>query len=154
MIVPIDYANAARAAAWEQQLPELLTRWSASEYSMHRASCLHFARDVIVTLCGGEPLDALAVTLAEVTSPLGAARLLHRYGTADAIITAVLGAPIAPLHARRGDLAAVPVEGALAGHGDWSIGVVDGTLIHLTAHDGGLAVLPLTDARHCWRVGE
>lgn len=149
----MNYSEAARRADWEQQLPAVLADWHGSEYSMHERSCLHFARAVIVGLVGGEPLDALGVTLREVSTPLGAARLLHRYGTADAIITAVLGAPIAVLHARRGDLAAVALEDAEPGHGDWSIGVVDGALIHLTAHDRGLTVRPLTDARHAWRVG-
>lgn len=147
------YAEAQRLPGWEEALPALFAAWQNSQYAMHATSCLHFARAAIVAVCGGEPLEALGVTLDDVTTPLGAARLLHKHGDAVAIITAVLGEPIAPLHARRGDLAAVRVDEAEAGHGDWSIGVVDGVLIHLTAHDHGLTVRQLTEARHCWRVG-
>ena len=146
-------ATAPRLPGWEDALPALLARWQASTYAMHSSSCLHFAREIIIALIGGEPLESLGVRLAEVTTPLGAARLLHRYGDAAAIITAVLGDPLPPLLARRGDLAAVFEPDAEAGRGDYSIGVVDGALIHLTAHDHGLTVRPLSEARHVWRVG-
>lgn len=148
-----EAATPERLPGWEDALQAVLTRWQASTYAMHSSSCLHFAREIIISLIGGEPLDALGVRLADVTTPLGAARLLHRYGDAAAIITAVLGDPLPPLLARRGDLAAVLEPDAEAGRGDWSIGVVDGVLIHLTAHDHGLTVRPLQEARHVWRVG-
>ncbi len=153
MSTPMDYSTAPRLTGWEEALPAILTEWQASEYAMHRTSCLHFAREIIMAVCGGEPLDLLNTTLPEVTTAIGAARLLHHYGDAVAIITAVCGSPVPPLLARRGDLAAVLADDAGDGHGDWSIGVVDGALIHLTAHDHGLTSRPISEARHAWRVG-
>lgn len=150
---PMPHELPPRLPGWEDALQAVLLRWQDSTYQMHRTSCLHFAREIIISVLGGEPLDALGVRLADVTTPLGAARLLHRFGDAAAVITAVLGAPVPPLLARRGDLAAVFETEAEAGHGDYSIGVVDGVLIHLTAHDHGLTVRPLPEARHVWRVG-
>jgi len=149
----IAYSQTPRLPEWEAALQTTMQRWQASEYQMHRTSCLHFAREIIMASIGGEPLDALGVSVADVTTPIGAARLLHKFGDAAAIITAVLGDPVPPLLARRGDLAAVFEDDAEASRGDWSIGVVEGSLIYLTAHDYGLTVRPLTDARHAWRVG-
>lgn len=147
-----DLATLPRLPGWESAVADLLDRWQSSVYEVHRSSCLHFAREAISAVLGIEPLERIGVTLAEVTTPLGAARLLHRYaGDAAAVITAVCGEPVPPLLARRGDLAAVPLDDD--GHGGWSIGVVDGSQVLLTAHDAGLASRPLSHARHAWRVG-
>lgn len=149
-----DIAAAPRQPDWEAALAALALRWQHSAYEAHRTSCLHFARDAILAITGIEPLARLGLTIDDVTTPIGAARLLHRFGgDAAAIITAVCGAPVPPLLARRGDLAAVPVEADAAAHGGWSIGLVDGGRILLTAHDAGLTTRPVTEAHHAWRVG-
>lgn len=133
---------------WELRLPAVIEAWSTNQYDFGTANCLLFARDAIVAVQGGEPLDALGVTLAEVHSHRGAARLLAKYGSAESIMTAVLGDPVARLQARRGDLASVTTE-----HGDVSIGVVDGDVVHLICHDFGMTSRPLAEAQLTWRVG-
>jgi hypothetical protein len=138
----------SRHSEWELRLPGVIETWAANQYDFGTANCLLFARDVIMAVQGGEPLEALGVTLADVHSHRGAARLLAKYGSAEAIITAVLGDPVARLQARRGDLASVATE-----HGEVSIGVVDGDVVHLICHDFGMTTRPLADAQLTWQVG-
>lgn len=136
-----------RLPGWEERIAAVVEGWSTRGYDFATANCLLFARDIIIAVRGGEPLDALGVTIDEVRTPFGAARLLAKYKTPDAIITAVLGSPVATLSARRGDLAAVP------GVNDTSIGLVDGGVLQLLSHDGGITWRPLRDATHVWSVG-
>ncbi len=144
-----------RAQGWEERMAAVIAEWRDNRYDFARASCLHFARAVIMAVRGpaadglppDEPLDCLGVTLDEVTMPIGAARLLARHDhDPAAIITAVLGAPVPVLTAGRGDLAAVDGVDGL------SIGVVDGELIHVVCHDEGMTYRLLSDARCAWSV--
>jgi len=144
-----------RAEGWELRMAEALQPWRSNLYDFARASCLHFAREMIMAVRGpaepgqppAEPLEALGVTLEDVTQPIGAARLLARFEHSPiAIITAVLGPPVPRLTARRGDLAAVPGEDGP------SIGLVDGDTIHVVCHDQGMTFRPLADAICVWSV--
>ncbi len=152
-----------REPGWELRLASVLEGWRGNVYDLATANCLLFARDVIMAVRGrpaadqpvADPLWQLGTTLEAVTTPMGAARLLaqHQHDPA-AIINAVLGAPVPVLTAGRGDLAAVAAasaDGKPIGEGV-SIGVVDGSLIHVICHDFGMTYRPLGDALAAWGV--
>ena len=83
--------------------------------------CGRFAAGAVQAQTGRNPLGKL-----HWTTPRGAARMLRRHGGIEGLVTALLGPPIAPSQAQRGDIAGLP-EGnfgllLMVVEGAWLIG--------------------------------
>lgn len=89
-----DYGALARYLAERQAAP--------FAFGDAANDCISHAAGAIVAQIGGDPLKDLSWS-----TELGAARVIKKLGGIDAAISARLR-PIAPAHAHRGDIGAVP----------------------------------------------
>lgn len=122
----------------------------AFEYFAH--DCAHLAADWVLAKTGADPMAPLRVT----GEPLAARRLLTamRYVRAQggfrAAGDALLGAHVAGLAARRGDVALVATgrRGRVSG---WAFGICTGRNVVAPGLDG-LTYLPISAAEAAWHV--
>ncbi len=121
-------------------LETILTTWRKRPFQWGTYDCAHFALDILTAV---SKRDWHTVELPLYHNAFTAKRQLKRMGFAalHECVTALLGAPIQPTFAQRGDL--VLLSSAL--------GVCTGAHIAATGEQG-LVFCPLSAATHCWRV--
>jgi len=131
---------------WPERLAAVVRAAAARPFEWGRQDCALFACDCIAAMTGADPAAAFR---GRYRTARGAARALRRIAGVDdlgALATKVLGAPVAPAFARRGDIAEVPL---LDGPG---FGVVLGREVAVVGVEGLLRVSMQTATR-AWRVG-
>lgn len=132
---------------WPSRLHTFLEAARGRPFSWGRWDCCILAADAVQVLTGTDPL---APFRGRYRSARGAARLLKPLGGLAGGCTALLGTPIAPLLAQRGDI--VLIEDGPGGR--LACGVVDLTGRAVACPgDAGLLFVPLARARHAWRIG-
>ncbi|HEY4546096.1 MAG TPA: hypothetical protein VIG90_06685 [Pedomonas sp.] len=130
-----------RVQGWERRLGDVLGRWQARAHGWD-ATCADFAADVVEAVSGRDIRPPIGLP---VRSAREAAALYRRAGVATlaGAVTAVLGEPVPPRRAHRGDI----VEAAK----DAALGVCLGDRCAFLG-DRGLVALPLQAAGRAWRV--
>ena len=129
-----------RFADWPERLAEYVeSRRSAPfEYGSH--DCCHFAGGAVEAITGTNPMHAF-----DYRNRLGAERLIRSAGTLDALVNRVLGEPVHPSLAGRGDVVIADLDGGS------SVGVCLGDVCVFAA-EPGIAFRPRDVARAAWRI--
>lgn len=97
--------------------------------------------------------DALRTFSRHWRTAAGAARVLKRHGGLMAAVTRVLGEPVRPALAHRGDLLLMPANLTAERMMGGCLGVSFGSRVG-SPGQGGLALIPAGEAVACWRIGE
>lgn len=136
-----------RLPDWQERLHAFLNSRAATAFEWGRHDCSLFAADAAHAITGTDPLPA---AWRKHRSALAAQRLQAKHGGLQAMVTGLLGEPVAPLLARVGDVGLLPHAG---GPGSGPLLAVCGGAHWLAAAAVGVAVLPLQQAELAWRVG-
>lgn len=130
----------ARHPEWEDRLAETVAAWTGRDYEWGAADCGRFASDCVAAVTGAPLWPALPA----YSSEAGLARALKRAGfdSLDAACTSVLGPPLPPLMAHRGDVVS---DGQ-------ALGVMTGAGPLVFSHEG-LALVDRDSLTLCWAVG-
>lgn len=133
-----------RRPDWPEQMAAVIEGARRTSFAWGRHDCCMFMADVVAATTGNDPAAAFRH---RYSTELGAKRALKRYGAGSllATATAILGPPVAPLMARRGD-----VVYATTGLGP-ALGICGGPVAYFAA-PSGLATLPLATCDHAWRI--
>lgn len=141
MGVIMDAGSGARVPGWEIILADRIAAARHAPFVWGAHDCATWAADMRAALTG--TASAADAWRGRYTTPIGAGRVMRRLGWDDmtSAATAILGAPIGPYHARRGDI--VLHEGAL--------GICDGAGA-LFVGPAGLVRVTLARCDLGWRV--
>lgn len=133
-----------RRPDWPERLDVMLSTWRHRPFRWGQSDCVHFARDVLSAVRCEE---WAVIEWPPYTTWREAYCLLSDYGFVDlsAAVTAVLGEPVSPTHAQRGDLIALPTSFGAA------LGVCLGATVASVGRHG-LVLCPLNLTIQCWRV--
>ncbi len=135
-----DAAAGGRLKDWEARLDAVLVDWAKREHRLGRCDCGAFAGAWVEAMTGDNPWTPLAGRYA---TELGWLRAIRRHGWRDLPAAAAsVGREIAPLLARRGDLA---FDGSALG------GMVATGMLRM-AETGGLVVVPRHHIERAWRI--
>ena len=128
-----------------QQLAAHLDEHAAIPFDWAAHNCCHFVAAWVRQATGRDPMAGLAATPGE----FAARRLVLRLGgSLPAAWTQRLGrAPIAPALAQVGDIVAVPLA-----EGRGAVGICAGRHVAVLQSGGGIAMLPMQQATHVWRL--
>lgn len=132
-----------RCQDWPEQLAAALDAVRDLPFVWGERDCCLWTADVVRVLTG---VDFAASWRGRYRSASGAWRRLARAGGLARVVTDLLGAPIAPLSARRGDVVLALLDSGA------SLGVVTdrGGAFKATV---GISFLPLSGCVSAWRVG-
>lgn len=134
---------------WPSRLHTFLEAARGRPFSWGRWDCCILAADAVKILTGSDPLTPFR---GRYRSARGAVRLLKPLGGLVGGCTTLLGVPITPLLAQRGDV--VLIEAPAGAGGPLACGVVDLTGRAVACPgETGLLFVPLARARHAWRIG-
>ncbi len=134
---------------WPSRLHAFLEAAHGRPFSWGRWDCCILAADAVQAMTGADPLGPFR---GRYRTALGAARLLTPMGGLAGGCTRLLGAPIAPLLAQRGDV--VVVDSPTGAGGPLACGVVDLTgRAAACPGEASLVFVPLARARQAWRIG-
>lgn len=125
---------------WEERLAEVVQAWEGRAYQLGTADCGLFAAACLEAVTG----ERLWPKLGAYKSEAGLVRALARAGfdSLDAACSSVLGEPLPPLMAHRGDV--VSDGGAL--------GVMTGAG-PLVFSEAGMVLIERADLVACWPTG-
>lgn len=136
-----------RVLEWPQRLDEAIAAASTRSFRYGGQDCALFAADCVLAMTGVD----YASELRGYESKLAAYRIVERYGSLEAMITALLQRdPKHPAQARRGDVVMADIELAPGESGE-SIGVCDGLRCWFP-QAVGLRSLPRSRARIAWSI--
>lgn len=129
-----------RATDWEERLSDIVAAWQGRVYSLGDADCGLFVSDCVEAVTG----ERLWPDLGAYRTEAGLAKALKRAGFADldAACSSVLGEPLPPLMAHRGDVIS---DGQ-------ALGVMTGAGPMMFTHDG-LAIVVRDSLTACWPTG-
>jgi hypothetical protein len=127
---------------WTIALHQQIAKFNDKPFAWGTHDCCTFAADCVLAMTG---IDHLADHRGGYKSAIGAARRLEKVGGIEAGMTTLLGAPIDPKFAQRGDV--VCFTSPL---GD-TAGVCMGSNIAAPGLDG-MAFTPMSEAFKAWRV--
>lgn len=128
--------------------PELLATFIAGRalvpFAYGRSDCGMLAADWIVAATG---VDMAADLRGRYRSAAGSVAIIRRAGhtSLSDLVTARLGAPVAPLLAQRGDIVEMPGDSGPA------LGICTGADA-VCLGPAGLVTVPMTNAVRAWRV--
>ena len=128
-----------RSDDWPERLFEYMDARRGLPFAWGDNDCASFACGAVYAMTG-ERLEIPAADSAEAY-----ARLLRDQGPLQAMVEALLGDPIAPAYAQRGDVVLLTLEGRE------TLGVCVGMDIAGPGADG-LALVPMACAVAAWRV--
>lgn len=134
-----------RRADWPEILAALLARARAAEFAWGEHDCCLFAADVVRAITGRDPAAAFR---GRYRTRRGAQLALKRYGrgTLLATVTAILGEPVPPLLARRGDVL------YMDGPQGPAMGVCSGPRVMFPTRPRGLVAVHPLSCSHAWRI--
>lgn len=134
----------SRVTKWADKLTDFILSRKHTSFEWGKHDCCLFAADAGKVITG---VDYAAAYRGRYNTELGAARALKRYGKGTLIDTLnhELGAPAPRLHARRGDVVLVTVDGRD------TAGVLFGDAV-VPGEYGLVTVSPLS-IRCVWRMG-
>lgn len=140
-------AELRRFPDWPERLAAAVEKARTAEFRWGEHDCCLFAADVVHALTGH---DYAASFRGRYDDGAGAAVLIASHGSLQALIEAVIGDPIPPSRARRGDvvLGTAPTP---AGEED-AIGICIGRL-WAAPGQAGLRFLQMSICRAAWRIG-
>ena len=127
---------------WTLALHQQITEFNDKPFAWGTHDCCTFAADCVLAMTG---IDHLAAHRGGYKTAAGAARRLAKVGGIEAGMIALLGEPIAPALAQRGDV--VCFTSPL---GD-TAGICMGTHI-AAAGENGITHTPMVQAYKVWRV--
>jgi len=136
-----------RTEGWPEHLADAIETAQKKAFSYGNFDCCLFAADVVLAITGHD----YAAELRSYQSKQSAYRIVARYGSLEAMISALLGKdPVHPAFAHRGDVVvgSVPVADGEAGE---SVGICCGVDCAFPA-SAGLAFYPRTTVRLAWRI--
>lgn len=92
-----------RRPDWEDRMNAVFERYRTRGFGYGTADCCQFSADVVKAMTGRDPMKPFR---GRYRSREGAARALREIGkgTLRATLEAILGAPVPPMCARRGDV--------------------------------------------------
>lgn len=131
-----------RREDWPERLHDFIARRACTPFAWGVQDCCRFAADAVLEMTGTDPM----ADLRDYASRESADALLARLGGLAAAVRGVLGKPIPPALAQRGDVVLVEVGDAKA------MGICLGDVIAAPG-PSGLQYAPLDDARVAWRIG-
>lgn len=135
-----------RAPDWQPRLDAVLRAAETRPFAWGRHDCALFVCDCLAAMTGEDPAARFRGRYATARGARGAIRRQGRARDLAGLATKVLGAPIAPAFARRGDVAEVETDDGFA------LGIVLGVVVALVAPEG-LVRVATGRARNAWRVG-
>lgn len=128
-----------------QQLAVHLDEHAAIPFDWAAHNCCHFVAAWVRQATGCDPMHGLAPTPGERC----ARRLVRRLG--GSLVAAwtqrLARAPIAPTMAQVGDIVALPLAERRG-----AVGICTGRQVALLQAGGGIALLPMQQATHAWRL--
>lgn len=128
------------------RLPDILAGYRDAEFEWGKLDCCLFCAEVVRELHGK---DFATGWRARYRSKAGALRLMEEYGGVEGIVREILGEPVPPLLARRGDpVLAREIEVVPEGE---SLGIADGRHAVLLTQRG-LVTVPLQLCAMGWRI--
>lgn len=132
---------------WPQRLDAVISAARNLTFSYGQFDCALFAADCAHAVTG---ID-YAAGLRGYDSKISAYRIISKYGSLEAMVTAQVGRePVHPANAHRGDMVLASVELAPGESGE-AIGVCDGVRCWFPK-DVGLRAFPRSAARLAWRI--
>lgn len=134
-----------RAEDWPERLADCLEAARRKPFAWGKHDCVLFAADVVLAITGTDPA---AGARGQYHDAAGARRWLGSRTLADALVE-VLGDPIRPAFAQRGDLVILGMERDR--HWPEAAGVCLGERAAAPG-DEGLIFLPMSEALLAWRV--
>ena len=132
----------AKKQNWAAALQNQITQFNATPFAWGTHDCFTFAADCVLAMTGE---DKMAKRRGKYKTELGANKMLKRIGGVEAAITSVLGEPINPNLAQRGDV--VYFNSPL---GD-TAGICVGSKI-ISPAANGLGFTPMTQAIKAWSI--
>lgn len=137
-----------RLPDWPQRLDAAIEAARSRCFAYGEFDCYLFAADTVLAITG---VDLAASFRGQYDSPVSAARILAGYGSMEAIATSLLGEPVHPARARRGDvvLAQLPIPDGETGD---CAGVCTGHYFAF-AQPQGLGFVRRAAVRLAWCVG-
>jgi len=135
-------ANITRLHDWQTRMEAFVRERMAQPFAWGTNDCAIFASDCVLAITGQDPAPA---GLRKHRTAKQAYRAIERHGGLQAIATAALGQPMAPLCANVGDVVLVR-----AGKRD-AFGICNGATA-LVPSASGLVAMPMSGARLAWRV--
>jgi hypothetical protein len=130
---------------WPQRLSETIEAARIRTFTYGAFDCALFAADCVLAITGVDH----AASFRGYDSRIAAYRIIAEHGSLAGLLTALLGEPIEPAFAGRGDvvLAEIPVA---EGEGE-SVGICLGAFCAFPK-DVGFALHPRTVAQLSWRI--
>lgn len=133
-----------RLPDWRMNLMQFLGDAARLPLAFGQHDCAIFAADAVRAMTGADIAAPFRGRYASLTDGL---RLLRRQGFADHVSLARAHLqPIAVAEAMPGDLAVFRADPVPA------LGVVQGAAVYVLGREGGLGLMPLTDAVEAFRV--
>lgn len=141
----VSLLPAARLPGWPRRLADVVARHADRPFAWGEHDCCTFAADVVEAITGRDPMAAWR---GAYVGQLAAARLLREHGGLLGLVSGVLGEPVAPTLALRGDV----VLYLQPDHADRpALGVCLGP-VFTAPGPAGLAQAPMRLAVHAWRI--
>ncbi len=132
---------------WAQRLDVAIHAARSREFSYGAHDCWLFVADCVQAMTGTD----YAADLRGYDSKAKAYEIITKYGSQEAMVCSLLGEPIHPALAQRGDVMLIQAELAPGEHGE-SGGICDGVKIWTPKVSGGLRSFPRSTARLAWRI--
>lgn len=85
---------------WPQRLDAEIERARSREFAYGAHDCCLFAADIVLAITGVDP----AAHLRGYTCAIAAARIVAAHGSIEALASSLLGEPVSPKSAQRGDI--------------------------------------------------
>lgn len=132
----------AKKQNWAAALQNQITQFNAKPFAWGTHDCFTFAADCVLAMTGD---DKMAKRRGKYKTELGANKMLKRLGGVEAAIASVLGEPIDPKLAQRGD---VVYFNAIMGD---TAGICMGSVIASPTLTG-VGFTPMAQAIKAWRI--
>ena len=139
-------ARFTRLHDWDVRLYELVAEARGWRFAYGRCDCVFFASACVEAVTGVGLTKGLGLRYRTARGALGAMRRYCGADTVEQLATFVLGEPVPPLLAQRGDIVGHPgVDGGL--------GVCLGGQAVFMRPVSGFGVVPMVEIRLAWAVG-
>jgi len=130
-----------RPSGWPERLTAYIESRRAAEFTWGEHDCCWFANGAVIAMTGVDRMPDYSYT-----TELGAARLIKRAGSLDALVCRALGDSIHPAQAGRGDVVIADLENGS------TLGICLGEMCAFAADVGGITFRPRSMIRSAWRI--